>query len=142
MRAVGGTPFDLRKPVVIGPRLKELPGPGFDHNFCLSLPGDAWTEKHAARFNSSISSQKYIKYYTSTIGFHVLHSNILVYVRVYHPASGRVLEVSTSQPGIQLYTANFLDGSLVGKDGVRYNKHSSFCLETQNWPDAVNQVRK
>lgn len=60
--------------------------------------------------------------------------------RVYHPASGRVLEVFTSQPGIQFYTANFLDGSVPGKGGVRYGKHSSFCLETQNWPDAVNQV--
>lgn len=60
-------------------------------------------------------------------------------IRVYHPASGRVLEVSTSQPGVQFYTANYLDG-VTGKDGARYGKHSSFCLETQNWPDAVNQV--
>lgn len=60
--------------------------------------------------------------------------------RVYHPASGRVLEVWTSQPGVQFYTANYLDGSLLGKGGSAYGKHSSFCLETQNWPDAVNQV--
>uniref|UniRef100_A0A674NYV0 Galactose mutarotase n=1 Tax=Takifugu rubripes TaxID=31033 RepID=A0A674NYV0_TAKRU len=59
--------------------------------------------------------------------------------RVVHPASGRVLEVWTSQPGLQFYTANYLDGSVVGKGGVPYGKHSSFCLETQNWPDAVNQ---
>ncbi|KAL7383960.1 hypothetical protein ABVT39_021463 [Epinephelus coioides] len=50
IRPVDGTPFDLRKPVLIGPRLKEVPGPGFDHNFCLSSPGDTWTERHAARF--------------------------------------------------------------------------------------------
>lgn len=108
IRGVEGTPFDLRKPVLIGPRLKELPGPGFDHNFCLSSPRDLWTERHAAR--------------------------------VCHPASGRVLEVSTNQPGVQFYTANFLDGSTTGKGGSRYGKHSSFCLEAQNWPDAVNQA--
>ncbi|XP_068455468.1 galactose mutarotase [Clinocottus analis] len=108
IRRVDGTPFDLRTPVLIGPRLKEVPGPGFDHNFCLSSPGDAWTERHAAR--------------------------------VCHPASGRVLEVSTSQPGVQFYTANFLDGSMTGKGGAKYRKHSGFCLETQNWPDAVNQA--
>lgn len=108
IRGVEGTPFDLRQPVLIGPRLKEVPGPGFDHNFCLLSPRDAWTERHAAR--------------------------------VCHPASGRVLEVSTNQPGVQFYTANYLDGSMVGKGGSRYGKHSSFCLEAQNWPDAVNQA--
>ncbi|CAI5682073.1 unnamed protein product [Oreochromis niloticus] len=107
IREVKGTPFDLREPVLIGPHLKELQGPGFDHNFCLSSPREPWTEKRAAR--------------------------------VCHPASGRVLEVSTNQPGVQFYTANFLDGSIAGKGGCRYRKHSSFCLETQNWPDAVNQ---
>ncbi|XP_035461415.2 aldose 1-epimerase isoform X1 [Scophthalmus maximus] len=108
VRSVEGTPFDLREPVLIGPRLKEVPGPGFDHNFCLSSPGEPYAERHAAR--------------------------------VCHPPTGRVLEVSTSQPGVQLYTANFLDGSMTGKGGARYGKHSSFCLETQNWPDAVNQA--
>ncbi|CAM9145856.1 unnamed protein product [Lampetra planeri] len=53
---------------------------------------------------------------------------------------GGVLEVSTSQPGVQFYTANALDGSLTGKGGASYRKHCSFCLETQNWPDAVNQA--
>ncbi|KAM8946147.1 galactose mutarotase [Pelodytes ibericus] len=59
--------------------------------------------------------------------------------RVKHPASGRVLSVSTTQPGVQFYTANFLDGSLKGKAGAVYPKHSAFCLETQAWPDAVNK---
>lgn len=59
--------------------------------------------------------------------------------RVRHPASGRVLEVSSTQPGVQFYTGNFLDGSLRGKGGATYPKHSGFCLETQSWPDAVNQ---
>ncbi|XP_069463909.1 galactose mutarotase isoform X2 [Ambystoma mexicanum] len=59
--------------------------------------------------------------------------------RVYHPPSGRVLQVGTTLPGIQFYTANFLDGSLKGKGGAVYPKHSAFCLEAQNWPDAVNK---
>lgn len=52
IRGVEGTLFDLRKPVLIGPRLKEVPAPGFDHNFCLSLPGDAWKERPAARLTA------------------------------------------------------------------------------------------
>ncbi|XP_024609288.1 aldose 1-epimerase isoform X1 [Neophocaena asiaeorientalis asiaeorientalis] len=59
--------------------------------------------------------------------------------RVHHAGSGRVLEVYTTQPGVQFYTGNFLDGTLKGKRGAVYPKHSGFCLETQNWPDAVNQ---
>ncbi|XP_038606652.1 galactose mutarotase [Tachyglossus aculeatus] len=59
--------------------------------------------------------------------------------RVYHPPSGRQLEVYTTQPGVQFYTGNFLEESLKGKGGVSYPKHSGFCLETQNWPDAVNK---
>ncbi|KAM4042347.1 galactose mutarotase isoform 1-T2 [Anomaloglossus baeobatrachus] len=59
--------------------------------------------------------------------------------RVYHEPSGRVLTVRTTQPGVQFYTANFLDGSLKGKGGAIYPKQSAFCLETQAWPDAVNK---
>ncbi|XP_075059802.1 galactose mutarotase [Mixophyes fleayi] len=59
--------------------------------------------------------------------------------RVYHKPSGRVLSVCTTQPGVQFYTANFLDGSLKGKGGAVYPKHSALCLETQAWPDAVNK---
>jgi len=61
--------------------------------------------------------------------------------RVYEPQSGRVMEVHTTQQGIQLYTANFLDGSLKGKRGVVYHQHSAFCLETQHFPDSVHQPR-
>ena len=57
----------------------------------------------------------------------------------YEPASGRVLRVLTTEPGIQLYTANYLDGSLTGKGGKVYHKNSAFCLECQHFPDSVNQ---
>ncbi|TRY60788.1 hypothetical protein DNTS_032220 [Danionella cerebrum] len=108
VKPVGKTLFDLRNPVLLGPRLKELPGPGFDHNFCLCSRSEPKLERKCAR--------------------------------VVHPPSGRVLEVSTTQPGVQFYTSNFLNGSLKGKGGAAYSRHSAFCLETQNWPDAVNQA--
>ena len=58
---------------------------------------------------------------------------------VVDPASGRKMEVWTTEPGVQFYSGNFLDGSLTGKRGIVYGKHSGFCLETQHFPDAVNQ---
>jgi aldose 1-epimerase len=59
--------------------------------------------------------------------------------RVYEPTSGRVMEIYTTEPGIQLYTGNFLDGSLTGKAGKVYKKHYAFCLETQHFPDSPNK---
>ena len=57
----------------------------------------------------------------------------------YEPRSGRVLTVSTTEPGIQLYTGNFLDGSVIGKGGKACKKNYGFCLETQHFPDSPNQ---
>jgi len=54
------------------------------------------------------------------------------------PQTGRVMEVYTTQPGVQFYTANFLDGTLTGIGGNRYIKHAGFCLETQDFPDAIH----
>ncbi|GFT22248.1 aldose 1-epimerase [Nephila pilipes] len=61
---------------------------------------------------------------------------------IYHPKSGRCMEVHTTQPGVQFYTANFLpeENILSGKEGKYYKKHGAFCLETQNYPDAINKV--
>jgi len=58
--------------------------------------------------------------------------------RVYEPASGRVMEVSTTQPGIQFYTGNFLDGTVIGKKGHVYKHRYGLCLETQHFPDSPN----
>jgi len=59
---------------------------------------------------------------------------------LYHPASGRFMEVYTTQPGVQFYTGNFLDGTLTGgKNGAKYVQHSGLCLETQHFPDSPNQ---
>lgn len=59
--------------------------------------------------------------------------------RVHDPESGRILEMLTTEPGVQFYTGNFLDGTLKGKGGVVYKKHQAFCLEAQHFPDSINQ---
>ena len=59
-------------------------------------------------------------------------------VRARDPDSGRVMEMYTTEPGVQLYTSNFLDGTLQGKGGVTYKKHQGFCLEAQHYPDALH----
>jgi aldose 1-epimerase len=59
--------------------------------------------------------------------------------RVHEPKSGRVMEVLTTEPGLQLYCGNFLDGSNVGKGGHPYERRNAFCLETQHHPDSPNQ---
>ena len=59
--------------------------------------------------------------------------------QVYEPTTGRTIEVSTTQPGVQLYSGNFLDGTLTGKGGMVYKQHDGFCLETQHFPDSPNQ---
>jgi len=110
VRAVAGTPMDLRAPVRVGDRLDapdaqmRLVEGGFDHTFVL---GAGTGLRHAAR--------------------------------VVDPASGRVMDVHATQPGVQFYTANKLDGSFIGKGGVTYGKHAGLCLETQHFPDAPNQ---
>ncbi|MBC8128069.1 MAG: galactose mutarotase [Gloeobacteraceae cyanobacterium ES-bin-144] len=60
--------------------------------------------------------------------------------RVEDPKTGRVMELSTNQPGMQFYSANFLDGTEVGKGGVGYGRRSAFCLETEGFPDSPNQA--
>jgi aldose 1-epimerase len=58
---------------------------------------------------------------------------------VYESTTGRILETYTTQPGVQFYTGNFLDGTLIGKGGQPIHKHTGFCLETQHFPDSPNQ---
>ena len=58
---------------------------------------------------------------------------------LYHPASGRMVDIFTTQPGIQFYSGNFLDGTLVGKKGQKYLQHGGLALETQHFPDSPNQ---
>ncbi len=60
-------------------------------------------------------------------------------VKVKEPVSGRVMEVLTTEPGVQFYSGNFLDGILTGSGNVKYTQHWGFCLETQHFPDSPNQ---
>lgn len=73
---------------------------------------------------------------------YVLNSmgNLSLIAELSEPNSGRKIEVYTTEPGIQLYTGNFLDGSITGKKGIVYNKHCGLCLETQHFPDSPNQA--
>jgi aldose 1-epimerase len=114
---VAGTPFDFRKPTAVGARINDdndqlKKGHGYDHNFVLD---------NNARLSTDDSGA--------------------VAAEVYEPASGRVLEVMTDQPGVQLYTGNFLDGSITGKGGKVYNRRSALCLETQHYPDSPNHPK-
>jgi aldose 1-epimerase len=58
--------------------------------------------------------------------------------RLVDPKSGRTLDVSTTEPGMQFYTGNFLDGTITGKSGRVYQRRSGLCLETQHFPDSPN----
>ncbi|WP_052346458.1 aldose epimerase family protein [Hymenobacter swuensis] len=60
---------------------------------------------------------------------------------VYEPTTGRTMEVTTTEPGLQFYTGNFLDGTLKGANGQTYGKHAGFCMETQHFPDSPNQPK-
>ena len=123
---VAGTPFDFTAPRRIGERIGEphpqlLRGGGYDHNFVLggeSAPPPGGGSDTGAE----------------TAG-------LARAARVRDPASGRVLDIFTSEPGIQFYSGNFLDGSVVGKGGRAYRHRSGFCLETQHYPDSPNQPR-
>jgi aldose 1-epimerase len=110
VKPVAGTPFDFNKPTPIGARIG-------DDNEQLKLGGGY---DHNWVLNGKNGEMK-------------------TAAKVYDPKSGRVLTVSTTQPGVQFYTGNFLDGSKTGKAGVKYAKRTGFCLETQHYPDSPNQ---
>lgn len=113
--SVADTPFDFRTPRRIGERLRaghpQLQfAHGYDHNLVVDR---AHVSTHDAR--------------------------LALAARVEHAASGRVLECWTSEPGVQFYTANFLDASLHGISGHTYRQGDGFTLETQHFPDSPNQ---
>jgi len=68
-------------------------------------------------------------------------SGLTLTAKVYEPTSGRTLTMYTTEPGVQFYTGNFLDGTLTGHGGVNYNVHNLFCLEAQHYPDSINHPR-
>jgi aldose 1-epimerase len=109
LRSVTGTPFDFTTPTAIGARI------------------DADDEQ--IRLGGGYDHNFVLDKEPGVLG---------LAARVHDPASGRVLEVRTTEPGVQFYTGNFLDGTLTGKGGVAYPRRSGFCLETQHFPDSPN----
>lgn len=112
LRPVEGTPFDFRTPTVIGERIDAE-----DQQIAYGGGYD-----HCWVLNRSPASEE-----------------LSLAARAVEPTSGRTLEVFTSEPGVQFYSGNFLDGSLTGIGGVTYKKRYGFCLETQHFPDSPNQ---
>jgi aldose 1-epimerase len=111
LRAVAGTPMDFIKPTIIG--------------------------KH---INDNFNQLDYGKGYDHCWVLNKKKTGELSLAAVYSdPKSGRVMEVHTTQPGVQLYTGNWLDGSDKGKGGKAYGERSALCLETQNFPDSPNK---
>lgn len=104
---VDGTPFDFRKPTLIGDRIDDevyVPGWGIDNNWCINRPQSG---------------------------------DLVLAAVVYESESGRKMEVLTTQPGIQIYTGNWID-NVTGKEGKVYDRQDAICLETQGFPNSPN----
>ncbi len=102
----------------------------------LPVEGGAFDLRKARRLGEGLSS---LGGYDSCFVLDRQGPGLFDCAKVYEPVSGRSMSVRTTCPGIQLYTANFLAGE-VGKHGLRYDRHSGFCLETQYFPDAVHHA--
>jgi aldose 1-epimerase len=111
LRAVKGTPFDFTKSTKIGARI--------DDNYEQLVLGHGYDHNFVINSKPDQNGEK-------------------LAARVHEPTSGRILEVWTTQPGVQFYTGNFLDGSVTGKQGHVYKRRYGFCLETQHFPDSPN----
>ena len=107
---VSGTPFDFRDATAIGKRINE-------ENKQLKNGGGY---DHCWVLNSSNSESRLV-------------------AKLEHPTSGRIMEVYTTEPGLQFYSGNFLDGTLNGKYNTVYEKYTGLALETQHYPDSPNQ---
>jgi aldose 1-epimerase len=110
LKTVKGTPMDFTKPMAIGAHIDD----NYDQ---LQLGGG----------------------YDHNWVLNKTGNAMTLAARVVDPTSGRVLEVTTTEPGIQFYAGNFLDGTITGKGGKVYVKRYGFCLETQHFPDSPNK---
>src|SRR5271154_1718281 len=111
LKSVEGTPFDFRTPHAIGERIDAN-----DEQLRLGMGYDHnFVLDHA-------------------------EGQLAEAAEVYEPTTGRILKVLTTEPGVQLYTGNHLDGSITGKEGRVYKPRFAFCLETQHFPDSPNHA--
>ncbi len=111
LKSVEGTPFDFRTPHAIGERI--------DSN------------DEQLRFGMG---------YDENFVLDHPEDQLFEAAEVYEPTTGRILKVSTTQPAVQFYTGNHLDGSITGKDGRVYKPRFAFCLETEHYPDSPNHA--
>jgi aldose 1-epimerase len=91
------------------------------------------------RINDDYEQLKKGKGYDHTYVLNNEKGALIKYANVYEPSTGRTMECWTSEPGVQLYTANHFNGKQTGKNGVKYQRHAALCLETQHYPDTPNQ---
>ena len=91
-----------------------------------------------ARINDNYEQLVLARGYDHNFVINRKESGLELAARVHEPSTGRVLEIYTTEPGVQFYSANFLDGTLTGKQGRVYKQHYAFCLETQHFPDSPN----
>jgi len=110
LRSVKGTPFDFTKPAPIGARIGQ--------------------DDEQLQFGSGYDHNFVLDHAGGALA---------KAAEVREPKTGRVVEVWTTEPGVQFYSGNFLDGSLTGKGGKVYRKRYGFCLETQHFPDSPNR---
>lgn len=108
---VAGTPFDFLQPYAIGER----------------IDADDEQLRFAGGYDHTFCLNKSVE------------GELSLAARAEDPVSGRVMEVLTTEPGVQFYAGNFLDGTLKGKGGCMYVRRAGFCLETQHYPDSPNQ---
>ncbi len=111
IKPVKGTPLDFTKPTTIGERINDL-----KPDEAAANPG-GYDHNYVLRGGDKEPA---------------------LAARVHEPKTGRTMEVYTTEPGLQFYTGNFLDGTLKGKNAVVYKKHQAFCMEADHFPDSVN----
>ncbi len=112
LKSVAGTPFDFHKPTPIGARI--------DQDDVQLRYGPGYDHNFVLNKSGDARDPTFA-------------------ARVYEPGSGRVMEIYTTEPGLQFYSGNFLDGTLHGKKGVIYRRRSGFAMETQHYPDSPNK---
>lgn len=109
--SVEGTPFDFRSARTVGEKIKDFSNEQIKN-------GNGYDHNFVLDNEGSINNPA---------------------VELYSPESGILLTVYTNEPGVQVYSGNFLDGSVTGKKGITYNQHAGICLETQHYPDSPNK---
>ncbi|MHC4289820.1 MAG: aldose epimerase family protein [Planctomycetota bacterium] len=128
IRPVRGTPMDFTTPTPISAHIDDDDdqlkfGAGFDHNFVL--------DKSKSVIPNPVRGEEPVNKSPRS-------GSLFLAARVTEPTTGRIMEVFTTEPGVQLYSGNYLDG-LAGKGGAVYPRRSAFCLETQHYPDSPNK---